>query len=98
MELTMNLKKIIEPMDHYVLIPTGSKDIRIKEDDDSVEIITSAKRYVLPLSDVCFLPLPATTSELLAKFIHDELKKLYPDKKLNVKVGETKSSMASYEE
>lgn len=98
MDLNANLKKIIEPMDHYVLIPSKAKEINIKEDNESIEINTPDKRYVLPLSDVCLLPLPATTSELLAKYIHDELKKLYPEKRLTVKVGESKSSMASYEE
>ncbi len=98
MELTETLKKIIEPMEHFVLIPTLSDDIKIKEEGDSVEILTPTKRYVLPREDVSFLPLPATTSELLAKYIHDELRKVYLNKKILVKVGESKSSMASYEE
>ena len=98
MELTKKLKEIVEPLDHYILIPTEAKDIKIKKDDVSVEVNTPIKRYVFPLSDVSFLPLPATTSELLAKYIHDELKKIYSDKKIVVKVGESKSSMASYEE
>jgi len=98
MELNKKLKLIIEPMDHYILIPTESKDIKIREEQGSVEVITPTKRYVFPRSDVCFLPLPATTSELLAKYIYDKLKEIYKDKKIVVKVGESKSSMASYEE
>ncbi|MBA7539616.1 hypothetical protein ES705_31896 [subsurface metagenome] len=98
MELNEKLKLIIEPMDHYILIPTESKDIKIREEQVSVEVITPTKRYVFPRSDVCFLPLPATTSELLAKYIYDKLKEIYKDKKIVVKVGESKSSMASYEE
>ena len=98
MELTKVLKEIVEPMDHYILIPTEAKDINIKSDNKSVEITTPSKRYLFPLSDVCFLPLPATTSELLAKYIHDKLKEMYKNKKIIVKVGESKSSMASYEE
>ena len=98
MELTEKLKLIIEPMDHYILIPTESKDIQLREEQGSVEVITPINRYVFPRSDVCFLPLPATTSELLAKYIYDKLKEIYKDKKIVVKVGESKSSMASYEE
>ena len=98
MELSKNLKSIVEPMDHYILIPTKSEQIKIKEENDSVEVITSEKRYVFPKTDVCFLPLPATTSELLARFIHDRLKEIYRDKKIKVKVGESKSSLASYKE
>ena len=41
---------------------------------------------------------PATTSEVLAKYIHDKLKEIYKNKKIKVKVGESKSSIASYEE
>ena len=98
MELNTKLKEIIEPMDHYVLIPTEAEEIKVKKDQESVEITTPTKRYVFPLADVCFLPLPATTSELLAKYIHDKLKELYEGKKIVVKVGESKSSIASYEE
>ena len=98
MKLTTKLKEIIEPMDHYVLIPTEAEDIKLNKSQDSVEVTTPTKRYVFPLEDVCFLPLPATTSELLARYIHDKLKELYKGKKIVVKVGESKSSMASYEE
>lgn len=98
MDLTQKLKEIIEPLDHYILIPTKADEIKIKKQDDSVEVMMPSKRYVFPLSDVCFLPLPATTSELLAKYIHDKLKSIYENKKIIVKVGESKSSLASYEE
>jgi len=98
MELNEKLKLIVEPMDHYILIPTESKDIKIKEEEDLVEIVTPTKKYVFPRSDVSYLPIQATTSELLAKYIHDKLKEIYKEKKLVVKVGESKSSMASYEE
>ena len=98
MELNADLKSIVEPLDHYILIPTEADEIKIKEDQVSVEVCTPTKRYVFPRSDVCFLPLPATTSELLAKYIYEKLKEIYKDKKIIVKVGESKSSMASYEE
>ena len=97
MELTKDLKSIVEPMDHYILLPTKSEEIKIKEEGESVEVNTPEKRYVFPKSDVCYLPLPATTSELLAKFIHDKLKEIYKEKKIVVRVGESKSSIASYE-
>ena len=97
MELSKDLKSIVEPMDHYILLPTKSEEIKIKEEGESVEVNTPEKRYVFPKSDVCYLPLPATTSELLAKYIHDKLKEIYKEKKIVVRVGESKSSIASYE-
>ena len=96
MELKKTLKNIVRPMDHYILVPTKSDEIKINRSEDSVQVLTSSKRYVFPISDVCFLPLPATTSELLAKYIHEKLQDIYRNKKIVVKVGESKSSMASY--
>ncbi len=96
-DLKEKLVSIIKPMDHYILIPTQSSDLTIREDEDSIEIIASNKRYVFPRADVLFLPLPATTSELLAKYIHGKLKELLKNKEITVKVGESKSTMAIYE-
>ncbi|MFW9877919.1 MAG: 6-pyruvoyl tetrahydropterin synthase family protein, partial [Candidatus Thorarchaeota archaeon] len=97
-ELNRKLSEIISPLDHYILIPEQSKDLKIIEGEESVEIFTLGKRYLFPRSDVFFLPLPATTSELLAKYIHIQLKEIYQNKRIKVKVGESKSTMASYEE
>ncbi|MBY9005130.1 MAG: 6-carboxytetrahydropterin synthase [Candidatus Lokiarchaeota archaeon] len=98
MELKEKLKQIIEPLDHYILVPTKSKEIKVTEMGDSIEVIMSSKKYVFPKTDVCLLPLPATTSEILAKFIYDKLKNIYKSKRITVKVGESKGSVASYEE
>ena len=97
-DLKDKLHSIVKPMDHYVLIPTESEDLEIREVKDSVEIIASNKRYVFPREDVFFLPLPATTSELLAKYIHGKLKEIYPKKKILVRVGESNSTMAIFKE
>ncbi len=97
-DLKEKLMSIVKPMDHYVLIPTKSDELEIREETDSIEIIASNKRYMFPREDVFFLPLPATTSELLAKYIHSILKEEYKDKKISVRVGESKSTMAVFEE
>jgi len=97
-DLKENLRSIVKPMDHYVLIPTESDELEIREEKDSIEVIASSKRYVFPREDVFFLPLAATTSELLAKYIHDKLKKIYSYKKILVRVGESKSTMAVFED
>ncbi len=96
--LKENLRSIVKPMDHYVLIPTESDELEIREEKDSVEVMTSKKRYVFPREDIFFLPLPATTSELLAKYIHDKMKEIYKNKKILVRVGESKSTMAVFED
>lgn len=97
-ELKKKVKEIVKPLDHYILIPENSEFLKINEKEDSVEVISSNKRYVFPRSEVVFLPLPSTTSELLAKYIHDKLKTIYTDKKIIVSVEESKSNVAVFEE
>jgi len=97
-ELKEKIKIIAEALDHRVLIPKLSSDLTISETLESIEVVTRTnKRYVFPKTDVKFIPLPATTTELLAKYIHDELKEIYSDKKITVKLEESKSSTAVYE-
>jgi 6-pyruvoyltetrahydropterin/6-carboxytetrahydropterin synthase len=98
-DLKKKVKSVVKSLDHYVLIPQNSTSIVIKEVDDTVEIITNTnKRYILPKSDVTLLPLQATTSELLAQYLHGEIEKIYPDKHIKVILEESKSTMAIYEE
>lgn len=97
-DLKENLLSIVKPLDHFILIPKESEELEIREIEESVEILTSKKKYVFPREDIFFLPLPATTSELLAKYIYDKLKEKYPKKKIHVEVGESRSTKAIYED
>jgi 6-pyruvoyltetrahydropterin/6-carboxytetrahydropterin synthase len=97
-ELKKKIKSIVKRMDHYILIPTEADNIDIKEGNDFIEVLTSNKRYVFPRSDIALLPLPATTTELLAKYIHDKLKEFYKDKKIAVRLKESESNIGVYED
>ena len=98
-ELKKDLKSIVKPLDHFILIPEKSTDLEIQILDDSVNISTkSGKKYMFPLSEVKFLPLAATTSELLAKYIHNQIKLKYKDKQVKVKIEESRSTFAIYED
>ncbi len=88
----------IDKLDHHVLIPSNSKDLNLKESKDSVEFSFTGKKYVLPKADVCLLPLPAVTSELLAKHFHNVLSQKFKGYKIKVRIGETSSSFAEYGE
>ncbi len=92
------LQEIIEPMDHHVLVPTQSPTLTFKVKDEAVTIDAAGKKYVFPVGDICFLPVPATTSENLAKYIHDLLKPAFTGYKLKVGVGETHTTTAVYQE
>ena len=96
-ELKQIVKSVVEPLDHYVLIPKFSQNLKITKTEDSIEIITeSNKRYIFPKCDVKFLPLEATTSEMLAKYIHSKLKEMLPNKLITVRVEESKSTTAIF--
>ncbi len=95
-ELTENLKTVVKTMDHYVLLPIHSKSFKIEKSHDSVEVTNGTKRYVFPLSDVCFLPIESTSAESLAKYIYDKLKDTYPSMSITIGIEESRSSSAFY--
>lgn len=96
-ELKEKVMEVVKPLDHSVLIPDFSNNLTISEIADSIEVVTAKnKRYVFPKTDVIRLPLPSTTSEILAKYFHDKLKEIYPEKKITVKLEESKSTVAVY--
>jgi 6-pyruvoyltetrahydropterin/6-carboxytetrahydropterin synthase len=96
-ELKQIVKSVVEPLDHYVLVPKLSRNLKITIKDEGVEVITeNDKKYLFPKCDVKFLPIKATTSEMLAKYIHSKLKDLIPDKSITVKIEESKSTTAIY--
>ena len=43
-DLKEKLISIVKPIDHHVLIPRNSDEFKIREEKDSVEVITSSKR------------------------------------------------------
>ncbi len=74
--LKEELKKLVKPLDHKVLIPAKAEGLQIEEKEESVEVITCDKRYLLPVEDVAHLPIPTTTAEELAKYFHQKLQKI----------------------
>ncbi len=89
----------IKKLDHRVIIPLNSPEFEIVEVDDMVHVkTTDNKFYRFPLVDVVLLPLKATTAELLAEYIYKQIKKEFPELKINVSVSETPTSTAVYTE
>lgn len=77
-ELKNNLRKVIEELDHRILIPKNSKDVVIEK--DKVRLIVNGKEYLFPLEDCVLLPLSSTTAENLAEYIINKLveKTIFP--------------------
>src|SRR4030042_4378412 len=92
------LQDIVEVLDHRILVPTKSNILKVKLKDDEVTIEAQGKKYVLPKEDICFLPIPATTSENLAKYIYDLIKPEFENYKLKVSVGDTSITKAVYQD
>jgi 6-pyruvoyltetrahydropterin/6-carboxytetrahydropterin synthase len=70
------LAEICEEMDHKIIVPEKSKDIKIMKSEDSIELkLSDKKRYVFPKKDVVLLPIESNTTELIAYYIHSRLKK-----------------------
>jgi 6-pyruvoyltetrahydropterin/6-carboxytetrahydropterin synthase len=92
------IKAEVDKLDHRILIPVSAKSLTLKESKDSIEFSFLGKKYMVPREDACLLPLPAITSELLAKHFHDALSQKFKGYKIKVRIGETSASFAEYGE
>jgi 6-pyruvoyltetrahydropterin/6-carboxytetrahydropterin synthase len=72
------LQAIVDALDHRMLLPTGHPTIRVVEQpgpggEPEVVVTHERRRWVFPRGDCVLLPVPNTTSELLARYIAGEL-------------------------
>jgi 6-pyruvoyltetrahydropterin/6-carboxytetrahydropterin synthase len=64
------MRRTVEPLRRRVLLPMQSETVRIEPAGDHVDVYCgSSKRYRVPRSDVAFLNVANTTTELLADYI-----------------------------
>jgi 6-pyruvoyltetrahydropterin/6-carboxytetrahydropterin synthase len=68
------MRKLVDELDHRVLLPLQSRALELKEQADSVEVLYKDRRYVFPRSDVVLLPIPNTTAEMLARYLVGRVK------------------------
>ena len=62
-------KKIVNELDHRILIPEKSSLVTIKKEEKSIKMVTLKKHYVLPMEDCILLPIDSTSAENLAHYI-----------------------------
>ena len=67
------LQKIVDGLDHHMLLPTQHKTIRVVEQDEAVEVTHGHLRWVFPRADCVLLPVANTTAEQLARYIAGKL-------------------------
>jgi 6-pyruvoyltetrahydropterin/6-carboxytetrahydropterin synthase len=63
------LRKIVDELDHHVLLPTQHEQIHVHAGPKEVEAKFEDRRWVFPLEDCVLLPVANTTAELLARYI-----------------------------
>lgn len=71
--LRAKLLEITTWLDHYMLLPTQHPQIRVEQQGAEVTAMFEGRRWVFPADDCRLLPVPNTTSELLAAYIGKRL-------------------------
>jgi 6-pyruvoyltetrahydropterin/6-carboxytetrahydropterin synthase len=101
--LKNTMRRLIDELDHYMLVPTKSKLISVEETGKSVRLTFGSKEWVFPREDCVLLPVENTTAELLAKYLAGRLTaelrdkyKFLPDV-VRVEVEESFGQTARYE-
>ena len=70
-EIKDAIKKIIEKLDHRILIPKENPSIKVEK--DKVIMHANGKKYIFPTEDCMLLPIYSTTAENIAEYILDKL-------------------------
>jgi 6-pyruvoyltetrahydropterin/6-carboxytetrahydropterin synthase len=70
------LQKIVDGLDHRVLLPTRHPQIRVEERPAEVEAVFENRRWLFPREDCVLLPIENTTAELIAFWIAGQLQRL----------------------
>ncbi len=63
------LKQIVDELDQHMLLPTQHPQIRVAAGAASVEVAFQDRRWEFPRGDCILLPVPNTTTEMLAHHI-----------------------------
>jgi 6-pyruvoyltetrahydropterin/6-carboxytetrahydropterin synthase len=64
---------LCQQLDHRLLLPRESPALQLTDLDDAWQIAVAGRRYVIPKSDVCMLPLDNSTAERLAEWFCQRL-------------------------
>ena len=69
------VKRVCDDLDHRTLIQTASPMLKIGRRDKAVEILYKKQKLLLPRNDVMLLPLTNTSTELLAEYIAQHIRR-----------------------
>ena len=92
-----NVITMLKKFDHKILVPIESSDLHIETKEKQVIVNTcEGKRYRFPKEDVVFVPIKATTVELLSQHIHSLIEEQYPQFTITITMSETPTSTVIY--
>jgi 6-pyruvoyl tetrahydropterin synthase/QueD family protein len=97
----IEIKKIINRLDHKFLIPSQTYEIVASQYKSSMVQVMYRNNpeimpvCIIPFSWVCLVDVPIITAEYLAVYLQNELKKDSPDSLIKIKVWESDKSCAS---
>jgi len=63
------MQRIVAALDHHMLLPTDHPAIKVTANDREVETRFEDRRWIFPRGDCILLPVPNTTTELIARYI-----------------------------
>ncbi|MBX3413386.1 MAG: 6-pyruvoyl tetrahydropterin synthase family protein [Pirellulales bacterium] len=63
------LQEIVLELDHYMLLPTQHRTIRVQADERRVRVTHADREWIFPRGDCVLLDVPNTTAEMLARHI-----------------------------
>ena len=67
------MQKIVNELDHHILLPTKHAQIRVQADEREVTATFESRRWVFPREDCVLLPVVNTTAEEIAAWIGGRL-------------------------
>ena len=67
------MQKIVNELDHHVLLPTKHSQIRVQSDEREVTATFESRRWIFPREDCVLLPVENTTAEEIAAWIAKRL-------------------------
>ncbi|HXE57490.1 MAG TPA: 6-pyruvoyl tetrahydropterin synthase family protein [Gemmatimonadales bacterium] len=99
------VKRLIDPIDHKVLLPTENPKLRYEERDGKLHVhYFDQLQYVFPRGDCALLPISNTTAEMIAQYlarrVRAELEQAGADRVtgVEVEVEESFGQAATYRE
>ena len=97
------LHQALSTWDHYVLLPSQNKRIKIRESEDNIDFEYGSRFYSIPRTEIIFLDCNNVTTEVLTQLLAEKMSGLLKQESfwkriqsIRVTIWETPTYRASY--